>query len=115
MKRKLDAELDIKESEKEIVEEPFTPPKYEKPKRHCPICQKANRYKNKMAIKKPRKFKAGEIECYPSFKAWYNDLPSWEKGGKHPICDNEPNRTRFNNNCVGQIEKRKKAEEEERN
>merc|ERR1711988_721364 len=79
---KLDAELDIKESEKEIVEEPFTPPKYEKPKRHCPICQKAIRYKNKMAIKKPRKFKAGEIECYPFFKAWYNDLPSWEKDGK---------------------------------
>merc|ERR1712113_207668 len=111
---KLDAELDIKESEKEIVEEPFTPPKYEKPKRHCPICQKAIRYKNKMAIKKPRKFKAGEIECYPFFKAWYNDLPSWEKDGKkkHPISDNELNRTRFNNNCVGQIEKRKKAEEE---
>merc|ERR1711988_543390 len=113
---KLDAELIITESEKEIVmEAPPPPPKYEKPKRHCPICQKANRYKNKMAIKKPRKFKAGEIECYPFFKAWYNDLPSWEKDGKkkHPISDNELNRTRFNNNCVGQIEKRKKAEEEE--
>merc|ERR1712113_797389 len=98
---KLDAELIITESEKE--------------KRHCPICQQANRYKNQMAKKKPKKFKAGEIECYPSFKVWYNDLPKEDKEGrKRCYYDNERCRNFFNNNCVGQIEKRKKAEEEER-
>jgi len=80
---KLDAELVIMESEKVIEEELCaSPPKYEKPKRHCPKCQDASRYKNQMATTKPRKFKAGEIECYPNFKAWFNDLPSYMTSGK---------------------------------
>merc|ERR1712100_873013 len=47
---KLDAELVIMESEKVFEEELCaSPPKYEKPKRHCPKCQDASRYKNQMA------------------------------------------------------------------
>jgi len=106
MKRKLDAELDIKESEKEIVEEPFTPPKYEsKPKPDCLACYNGKRYSSELIRK--------------IVPLCYNDHDELQKDYRYPTTFSKSKKgktkaiKKWNRECITKIKERKEAKEEE--